>query len=123
MPQSNRNTTPEGGVEVCRLSRTVRSVSLDVEDKTIPMGDTDAPGIKERGDGPTSLSVKYSGDKSSNSFAEKLDNMMDVKRVVWSTSPSARQFDGCQPSSLGYQSGEGNSKQDYHTCRPERQTL
>ena len=51
---------------------TVRDVSLDAEDKTIPMGDTDAPGIKEKGDGPTSLSVKLSGDKSSNSSAGKL---------------------------------------------------
>ena len=99
---------------------TVRSVSPDAEDKAIPMGDTDAPGIKEKGDRPTSLSVKWSGVKSSNSSAGKLENMTDVKRVVWGTGLGARQFDGCIPSSLGYQPGEGNSKQDYRACRPKR---
>ena len=81
---------------------TVWGVCPDVEDKTIPMGDSDAPGIKERSDGPASLSVNWCGDKSSNSPAERLDNMTDVNRVVRGTSPGARQFDRRQPSSLGY---------------------
>ena len=87
------------------------------------MGDSNAPGFKEKGDGPMSLSSKWSGDKSSNLSVGKLDNVTDVKRVVWGTSPGARQFDGRQPSSLGYQPGEGNSRQDYRAYRPERQTL
>ena len=69
---------------------TVRGVSPNAEDKTIPMSDTDAPGIKEKCDRPMSLSGKWSDDKSSNSSAGKLDNMTDVKRVVWGTCPGAR---------------------------------
>ena len=90
---------------------TVCDVCLDAEDKTIPMGDTDAPGIKERSDGPASLSVKWCGDKSSNLPAERLDNMTDVNRVVRGTSSeketpnktivltdqNARHFDRCHP--------------------------
>ena len=51
------------------------------------MGETNAPSIKERSDGPVSLSVKWCGDKSSNSPAERLDNMMNVNQIVKGTSP------------------------------------
>ena len=53
--------------------------------ETIPKGGIDTPGI-ERNDRPASPSVKWGGDKSSDSSARKLKNMMNVNQVVRGTS-------------------------------------
>ena len=66
---------------------TVRGVSPDAEDKTISMGDTDAPGIEEK---VTDQRVYQSSDVATSHqtrLLERLDNMTDDNQVVWATSP------------------------------------
>ena len=73
---------PEEGQRSADDPVTVGDVSPN---ETIPKCGTDAPGI-ERNDRPASLSIKWGGDKSSDSSAGKLDNMTDVNQVVRGTS-------------------------------------